>query len=112
MHPKTKVKMGFEHLHRRKDPRPRLRPLTTEERACRLAHAARYQYRVMVFARPVTDWMSLADAQRTAIRMGHGSRCQFTRRLFMTVPAWIQERETPVDARPRHEPCCSTPPAP
>lgn len=83
------AKMGFEHLHRREPPpRPRL---SKEEREWLRATQPRYRYRVMVFGRAATPWRTdVAEMQRDAIRGGHGTVCEQTGLLFMTVPSWIQ----------------------
>lgn len=65
----------------------------------------------MVFGRPVTDWAPLAETQRAAIRMGHGSRCEQTGLLYMTVPAWIEWGEPQPEATPAREAYCSRRPA-
>jgi hypothetical protein len=46
----------------------------------------------MVFARAVTPWASLGETQRAAIRAGHGSVCEQSGLLYMTVPAWLQRK--------------------
>jgi hypothetical protein len=88
---RTKMKLGFEHLHQAQ-PRRQPRPLTAEERAQRAAYFAKDRYRLMVFDKPITGWGSLREAQLMAIRGGHGCVCESTGRLYMTVPAWLQHR--------------------
>jgi hypothetical protein len=87
-----KVKMGFE---RRKPGRPPLgyRPQDREHAAWCQAHRERNRrYRLMIFDQPAGPWRSgLDEAQRDAVRGGHGSRCEQTGQMFMTVPAWIWE---------------------
>ncbi|MEA3017324.1 MAG: hypothetical protein QOI38_2046 [Sphingomonadales bacterium] len=105
----TRLKMGFEHLQRRDDPWARRPPAppTPYDRALQAWADARYEYRLIVFDRPVTAWASRGDTQRAAIRMGHGSVCEQTGFLFLTVPAEMQRREADPPPMPPREPCCS-----
>lgn len=87
------VKMGFE---RAVQPPPRRHYVSAEEAAANAAAEARdrRRYRIMVFGRPVSPWRpTLADAHRDAVRLGHGTADRRLGQFFMTVPAWIQQRE-------------------
>jgi hypothetical protein len=84
------MKMGFEP---KQAPRRAAPPMTRAHREHleRKGALAPYRYRVMIFDRAVTPWRS--DEQETlrdAVRGGHGTVCEQTGILFMTVPAWIQ----------------------
>lgn len=105
---RAKRKMGFEHLQRRDDPwAPRYAPPSAEELAWARYQQSLWEYRITVFGRAVTPWSSKAETHRAAIRMGHASRCEQTRLLFMTVPAELESRKVDPPPKPPHELCCS-----
>lgn len=103
---RARVKMGFERRRRPEDAWTRPPP-TAEDLAWREWADACYEYRIVVFDRPVTKWGSLRGTQQAAIRMGHGSRCDRTGLLYMTVPAAIQSRRVEPPPKPPRELCYS-----